>query len=81
MNATLYVPQGMLEIYRYCDSFMYFANIVEMSANDIEMQKHRTAGDVLHSYGLDGRKQRQGQLGISIERMADGTVRKVIKKR
>jgi len=81
MNATLYVPQGMLEIYRYCDSFMYFANIVEMSANDIEMQKHRTAGDVLHSYGLDGRKQRQGQLGISIERMADRTVRKLIKKR
>ena len=81
MNATLYVPQGTVDIYRDCDAFAYFANIVEMSASDIQQPRHTAKEGAVRSYGLDGRPQGQRQLGISIERRADGTVRKVVKRK
>lgn len=76
-NATLYVPQGTLDLYKEADGWKEFANIVEMSIGDVEQISSESA--VSDVYNLNGQKA-DALSGINIIRKTDGTTQKVLVK-
>jgi len=79
-RATLYVPIGCKEKYESQKYWNKFQNIVEVDYSGVTTAKERGASEtVIETYDLQGRKTKL-QRGISIERRADGTVRKVLVK-
>lgn len=76
-NATLYVPQGTLNLYKEADGWKEFANIVEMSIGDVEQISSESG--VSDVYNLNGQKA-DALSGINIIRKTDGTTQKVLVK-
>ena len=78
--ATLYVPIGCKEKYENKNYWNQFRKIVETDFSGVTTAKERGASEtVIETYDLQGRKAKL-QRGISIERRADGTARKVLVK-
>ena len=79
-RATLYVPIGCKEKYESQKYWNKFQNIVEVDYSGVTTAKERdTSETVIEIYDLQGRRTKL-QRGISIERRADGTARKVLVK-
>ncbi len=80
-NATLYVPKGTKELYLAQQNFSYFVKVVEMSETGVESINATRADGQTRSYSLDGR-QTEGDkhLGIKIEKLPDGSIRKVFSR-
>lgn len=76
-NATLYVPQGTLNLYKEADGWKEFANIVEVSIGDVEQISSESG--VSDVYNLNGQKA-DALSGINIIRKTDGTTQKVLVK-
>lgn len=76
-NATLYVPQGTLDLYKEADGWKEFANIVEMSIGDVEQISSESGVSAV--YNLNGQKA-DALSGINIIRKTDGTTQKVLVK-
>lgn len=78
-NGTLYVPANSIELYKSTPAWKYFANIVGIGdENAIKGITPETSKPSAY-YHLNGVKS-NGQRGLNIIRMNDGTTRKVIVK-
>ena len=80
-TATLYVPKGTKEKYKATAGWKEFTNIVEMEDDDptnVEAITNHSENMVTERYALGGQRVSGQQRGLNIERMSDGTTKKVI---
>lgn len=81
LPATLYVPYGTAEKYKATYAWNRFESIVEMDEEaGIEGLTDDNGGTVRELYHLDGQRQLELRKGVNIERMSDGTVKKIFVK-
>ena len=74
--ATLYVPAGSEDSYRYSDWYL-FSTILGIDPTGINKTGMDRETVPLEYYGQDGLKLSNPQHGINIVRMNDGTTRKI----
>lgn len=80
MNATLYVPEGTIDMYKSTDGWKDFVWIEEGLPASIETAK--TDGEVIEKsrYTVDGSRLSSPRRGINIIKMSDGTIKKELVK-
>ena len=80
-TATLYVPKGTKEKYKATAGWKEFTNIVEMEDDDptnVEAITNHSENMVTERYALGGQRVSGQQRSLNIERMSDGTIKKVM---
>ena len=80
-TATLYVPKGTKEKYKATAGWDEFKNIVEMEDDDptnVEAITNHSENMVTERYALGGQRVSGQQRSLNIERMSDGTIKKVM---
>ena len=76
-NATLYVPKGTKDKYLATDGWKNFVNIVEMDETAVKDVSASNTNEAKY-YSLDGKQFSQPQEGMNIQKMSDGTSRKIV---
>lgn len=80
-NATLYVPQGTVDIYKEKGGWKEFCNIEDSLPNSITHPTNRSSeATEIERYTLDGKQIAKPQRGLNVIRMSDGSTRKVYVK-
>ena len=78
-TATLYVPKQSIDAYKTTDPWSNFVHVVALEDTGIEGKPTDNAPRVDAVYDIDGRRTDSMKRGLNIERMSDGTTRKVMK--
>ena len=79
-NATLHVPAESIEKYKASSPWNKFKEIVALKDEDTEIKSIIITNDVKEVYSLNGEKLQSPSKGITIIKMKDGTVKKVLVK-
>ena len=80
-STTLYVPKGTKEKYEATPAWNEFKTIIELDDETTGVDAVAIGGSdatVTERYALGGQRVSGQQRGLSIVRMSDGTVRKVV---
>ena len=77
-NATLYVPEGSIEIYRNTDGWKEFKNIRSFDPTGVKKIASDADSNAVEYYDLSGKKLDTLQNGIIIIRYSNGKTRKII---
>lgn len=78
-NATLYVPQGTLNLYKAQEGWKKFTFIEEGDPSGItDIESNKT--NEIKCYTLDGRVIKNQHKGVNIIQMNNGSTKKVVSK-
>lgn len=78
-DCRLHVPTGSIDAYKAAFVWQDFFNIDEQDANVMSVEGQKGgAATVIATYTLGGQRATDGQRGFVIQRMSDGSVRKVL---
>ncbi len=77
-NATLYVPEGCIEIYRNTDGWKEFRNILSYDPAGVSKIARDAESDAVKYYDLTGKRLDAIQSGIIIIRYGNDKTRKII---
>ena len=78
-QATLYVPEASLDVYKTTAPWSGFGTILPITATGIENTPAAKSSTIDTIYDLDGKRSNGANRGMNIIRMTDGTTRKVMK--
>ena len=79
-KCTLYVPEGAVDVYSAAPYWQDFLRITDERPVGIGNVTVGPEPNVAGRYGIDGRPVAEGERGVQILRMSDGTWRKVMVK-
>lgn len=79
-KCTLYVPEGAVDVYSAAPYWQDFLRITDERPVGIGNVTVGPEPNVVGRYGIDGRPVAEGERGVQILRMSDGTWRKVMVK-
>lgn len=79
-KCTLYVPEGAVDVYSAAPYWQDFLRITDERPVGIGNVTVGPEPNVVGRYGIDGRSVAEGERGVQILRMSDGTWRKVMVK-
>ncbi len=77
--VNLEIPAGTTELYRNTPEWGSFLSIAEVEETGVSASSSFDASRILKHYSIDGKSLAQPQRGVNIEKMSDGTTKKVIK--
>ena len=78
-QATLYVPEASLDVYKTTAPWSGFGTILPITATGIEDNTAAKSNTIDAIYDLEGKRSNGTSRGMNIIRMTDGTKRKVMK--
>ena len=78
-NASLYVPEESIELYRTTSPWSGFGKILPITTTDINNNTVTKEITINAIYNIRGERKNGISCGLNIIRMSDGTMRKIIK--